>query len=462
MESLFLSKSIAEISSAIRDKQVSVTEIVEEALHRIDSFDHKLHSFITVNPKAIDLAKSADRQIENGHYKGPLHGIPIGLKDMIDTKDMETTMGSEIYKDYVPEQDAQVVSQLKKAGAIVIGKLNTHQFAYGPTGDRSYYGPTHNPHNLERMAGGSSGGSAAAVAAGFCCGALGTDTSGSIRVPASFCGIVGMKPTNGLVNQKGVFPLAESLDSTGPMTKTITDNAILMNALQYKGGEDFTRLIGQSVRGMTIGVPDTFFYENIDEEIEPVIRKVLRMLKHIGVNLVDVHLPRLENFSKAQKVIIAYESRLVHSENLKKFPHMWDDEVKERLTNIAPTHDEYLDAIRIQQQSRVVFSDVFTKVDALVTPTMSIQPPKINERYIDGSDAEDEKEDHHIRWSITRLTSPTNLSGNPSLTLPCGCSSSRLPIGIQLIGADFDEALLYQIGFALEKELGLDLMVLDV
>src|SRR5699024_2765539 len=177
-------------------------------LERIKTFDCDLNSFITINPKALELAKEVDQEISLGNYRGPLHGIPIGLNDMINTSDLKTTMGSPIYKDYVPREDATVVRQLKQAGAIIIGKLNTHQFAYGPTGDRSYYGPVRNPYNLSRMAGGSSSGSAAAVAAYLTYGALGTDTSGSVRIPASFCGIVGMKPTKGLISEKGIYPLS--------------------------------------------------------------------------------------------------------------------------------------------------------------------------------------------------------------------------------------------------------------
>lgn len=450
MTSFFLSKSIAEVSGDILNKHISVTEIMEEALSRINSYDSRINSFITINSKALDAAGEADKQITAGHYKGPLHGIPIGLKDMIDTSDMKTTMGSEIFKDYIPSYDAAVVNQLKKAGAIIIGKQNTHQFAYGPTGDRSYYGPMRNPYDPSRMAGGSSGGSAASVAAGLCFAALGTDTSGSIRVPASFCGIVGMKPTNGrLVNQKGVFPLAQSLDSTGPLTKTIRDNAMLMNGLL--GNEIYSQLIGESIHRLKIGVPDTFFFENVDDEIGQVVEKAIHTLEKLGANITTVHVAHLEEFSKAQKVIIAYESRLIHEDYLKRYPHMWDDEVKERLLTNAPSHDEYMEAKRIQKQSREVFNEVFSNVDVLITPTMSIHPPKINERYI----GENHTDEHHIRWSITRLTSPTNLSGNPSLTLPCGLSTDGLPIGVQLIGNEYEEARLYQVGFALEQELGL-------
>jgi len=462
MESLCLSKSIVEIADDIRNKRISVTEIIKEALDRIDSFDHFLNSFITVNPNALGLAKEADKQIADGHYKGPLHGIPIGLKDMIDTDNMKTTMGSEIFKDYIPEQDAFTVSQLKNAGAIVIGKLNTHQFAYGPTGDRSYYGPIHNPYDLSRMAGGSSGGSAAAVSAGFCYGALGTDTSGSIRVPASFCGIVGMKPTNGLVSQKGIFPLAESLDSTGPMTKNINDNAILMNVLQSQGNEDFTRLVGHSIKGITIGIPDSFFFKKSNQHIECAIKKAVNTLQSLGANLTKVRLSHMEEFSEAQKVIIRYEARRIHGGNLREYPDRWDDEVKERLTTHIPTHEDYLDALKTQLQSKEDFRKVLDRVDALVTPTMSILPPKINERYIGSENGENRNEDTHIRWSITKLTAPTNLAGLPSLTLPCGSSSAGMPIGIQLIGREFDEALLYQIGYALEQALGLDLSVVDI
>lgn len=454
-----LFKSLWEIADVLKNKQVSVLEIVEGLLDRIDSLDQHLNSFITINPDALELAKKADREINAGNYKGPLHGIPIGLKDMIYTSDMKTTMGSPIYKNHVPQNNANVVMQLKNAGAILIGKLNTHQFAYGPTGDRSYYGPVSNPYDLNKMSGGSSSGSAAAVAACFAYGSIGTDTSGSIRIPASFCGIVGMKPTKGAIASCGVYPLSWTLDHVGPMTRRVHDNAILMNTLQCddKVGtvakEDYTRLIGKDVTGYRLGVPSQYYLDDLDSEIEGVFRKNLSLLEQLGVEIVNVDLSGMEDYAEVQKIILRSEAYVVHKNNLSEYPDMWDDEVKDRLnTALDDKGYEYAKALRMQQSSKQVFDHALEHVDALVTPTVPIMPPKINERYtgVDKSDA------NHIRWSILRLTAPTNLNGLPSLTLPCGFSSDGMPIGIQLIGRAFDEAKLYQLGYALEQKLGID------
>lgn len=456
-----LSWDIQRVSRLIKTKEVSPVEITKQMLERIDSVDPKLNSFITVaSDQAVEQAKMAEKDILTGDYKGPLHGIPIGLKDIIFTKGLRTTMGSEIYEDYVPDHSATVVNKLEQSGAIIIGKLNTHQFAYGPTGDRSHFGPVRNPHDTNKITGGSSSGAGAAVAACLSYGALGTDTGGSVRIPSSFCGIVGMKPTFGRVSKFGVFPLSWTLDNVGPMTRTVTDNAILLNGIAghdpndpyslSKKEEDFTRHINKGIRGMKIGLPTSFYFEGLDEEVEQSVRSAISVLSSLGAEIKEVDIPHIEEIMDAHKTILKSEAYAVHEQRLKDYPDKWDEEVKERLlTGLNPKGFEYAKALQMKQIALNDYKKVMEGVDVLITPTIPILPVEINNRHVDI----EKYKGQHIRWSILKLTSPTNFNGLPSLSLPCGLSKQGMPIGIQFIGRQFEEAELYRFGFALEQEL---------
>lgn len=455
---------IQKVSQLIKEKKISPVELAKQLLERIEKIDPLINSFITVDPAdVIEQAEIAEKEIDAGAYRGPLHGIPLGLKDLIYTKNIKTTMGSEIYQDFLPEYNATVVDKLKEAGAIIIGKLNTHQFAYGPTGDRSFSGPVRNPYNIERMTGGSSSGSAAAVAACLCYGSLGTDTGGSIRVPASFCGVVGMKPTSGLISKQGVYPLSWTLDHIGPLTRTVMDNAILLNALAghdpsdpasiSRPKEDFSRNIGKGIKGIKIGLPTKFYFEDMNEDVRTVIDKTLKILRNMGASTFPVELPNIEKFSEAHKVILRSEAYTVHEQNLNNYPNKWDDEVKERLYTALETKGyEYAQALQVRELAKAEFNQVLDDVDVIITPTLPILPPKIDERHVNI----EKYVGQHIRWSIIKLTAPTNLNGFPSLSIPCGFSSDGMPVGIQLIGKEFDEAALYKIGHALEAELSIN------
>jgi len=470
MNKLF-TKDILQLSQLIRNREVSPVEVVQQLLDRIDEVDPLLNSYITINRESVlDDAKRKEKDIQSGNYRGRLHGIPIGIKDNIYTKQLKTTMGSQIFKNFIPKEDAFVVKTLKKSGAIIIGKHNTHQFAYGPTGDRSHVGPVRNPHNTAKMSGGSSGGSGAAVAACLCYGALGTDTGGSIRIPASFCGIVGMKPTFGTVSNRGVYPLSWNLDHVGPMTRTITDNALLLNNIVAydakdpksirRKKEDFTRFIGKDIKGKKIGVPrNTFYYKEVEGEIIEAVESVIELLEKEGAIVQQVDLPNLKRFIEAQRVIIRSDAYAVHQSNLQKHPNLWDDEVKERiLTGLEPKGFEYARALQIREFAKEEFHQVLENFDVIVTPTMSIMPPNVGERYTSAEATEEQ----HIRWTITKLTAPTNFNGLPSLSVPCGFSREGLPIGIQFIGREFSEAKLYQFGFIVEKLLSLKTAKIDI
>ncbi|GED16543.1 Asp-tRNA(Asn)/Glu-tRNA(Gln) amidotransferase GatCAB subunit A [Aneurinibacillus migulanus] len=450
------------LSCKIRNKEISPVEITQQLLKRIEQINPSIQAFITVaSEEAITSAKKAEAEIVRGEWKGHLHGVPIGLKDLIYTKDIRTTMGSKIYRHFVPDFDATVVQKLKNAGAILIGKLNTHEFAYGPTGDVSFFGPVRNPYNTNHMSGGSSSGSGAAVASALCFGALGTDTGGSIRIPSSACGIVGMKPTFGRVSKHGVYPLGYTLDHVGPMTRTIKDNALLLNVLagydprdpysRKEEEEDFSRYIGDSVKGMVIGVPSAFYFDCLEDEVRDRLEAAVTMFQEMGAQCRSVDIPVLSHTSWAQLKTLQSEAYTVHEEHLKQESESFHPEVLERLMLSAEAKGyEYVQAQMIRRQALESFEKVFEHVDVLVTPTLPILPPEIGQREI-----QVKGQIEQVRAALLRLTGPTNLTGLPSLSMPCGFSATGLPIGMQLISRPLNEAILYQFGAAFENAAGI-------
>jgi aspartyl-tRNA(Asn)/glutamyl-tRNA(Gln) amidotransferase subunit A len=456
----FLFWSLEELSNAIREKQVSPVEITRKLLERIDSVDKKINSYITVaHEKALASAQHAEKEVLAGNIKGPLHGVPIGLKDIIYTREIKTTMGSEIYKDYLPDFNATVANKLEEAGATIIGKLNTHQFAYGPTGDRSYFGPVKNPHDPSKITGGSSSGSGAAVAAFLSYGALGTDTGGSVRIPSSMCGIVGMKPTFGRVSKFGVFPLSYTLDHVGPMTRTVKDNAILLNAISgfdkndpysiQTNVEDFTRYLTKGIEGAVIGIPTSYYFEHLEQDVEEQVKQAIKVFQRLGAKVVEVDLPRIVQISQALQTILRCDAYAVHFQRLQKYPDQWDLEVKERLLLGSEIKGyEYANALEYKHIAVKEYEEILNNVDVILAPTVPILPTNLDQREINLPGYEGQ----HVRAPITRLTGPTNLIGFPSLSVPCGFSSSGLPVGMQLIGKPLDEATLYRFGYAYEQE----------
>lgn len=445
------------LSRSIREKKMSPVEAVQQTLQRIEKENPVCNAYITVcAEEAMAAAVQAEQEIMAGNNRGPLHGVPVAVKDLIFTKGIRTTMGSKVYERFVPDRDATVVRKLKQAGAIVIGKTNTHEFAYGPIGDRSHFGPTRNPYNPEKITGGSSGGSAAAVAAHLAAAALGTDTGGSIRIPSAACGIVGMKPTFGLVSKAGVFDLAYTLDHVGPMTKTVKDNAVLLNVLAgYDEAdphslpqvrEDYTRFIGEGVRGIVIGVPEVY-YRHVDKEVEAAVRRAIDVYRSLGAEVREVEVRGFAALSEAQRITIQAEAYAVHERTVAEHGADLDPEVLERLlaSREVPGY-RYVQVQHRRKQLTRQFNEVFDDVDALLTPTIPILQTDINQREVAiGAYTEG------VRQALLRLTAPTNFTGNPCLSVPCGFSDSGLPIGFQLIGKHGDEARLYQIGHAYEQ-----------
>ena len=451
MDLLSLSKSLVE-------KKVSPKEVVIDTLNKIKNNNSLYNAFITVcEEDALAAAAIAEEKIRNGNVKGLFHGIPIAIKDVIFTQGIRTTMGSKIYENFVPDYDATVVQKLKAAGAIIIGKTHTHEFAYGPTGDRSFFGPCRNPHNLGKITGGSSSGSAAAIGADMVCAALGTDTGGSIRVPSSACGVVGMKPTYGLVSKYGIFNTAQSLDHAGPMTRTVKENAALLNILAgfdekdshsiNQSKEDYTRLIGKSISGKVIGLP-SFYFKNIDSEVAKAIGKVIKVFEEQGAIIVEVEIQGIEEIAASQVITIQAEAKKVHEKNLRDRGADYDPEVYERLQSSKTIQsEEYSSAQQKRKDLTSQYNKVFEYVDILLTPTLPILPTDINQREVMIGDHPEQ-----VRQALLRLTSPTNYTGNPSLSVPCGFSNNGLPIAFQLIGKHREEALLYQFGYTYEQQ----------
>ncbi len=450
--------SLGSLANKMRAKQISPVEVTRQLLERIDSVNAESNAYISVlHEEASAAASRAEKEIAAGNVRGPLHGVPVGLKDIIYTNGVRTTMGSQIFRNYVADHDATVVEKLKEAGAVVVGKLNTHQFAYGPTGDRSYFGPVKNPYDGTKISGGSSSGSGAAVAASLCYAALGTDTGGSVRIPASCCGVVGMKPTFGRVSKYGIFPLSWTLDHVGPMTRTVEDNAIVLGVLSghdardpysvRKETEDFTRYLDREMQGSVVGVPSSFYFENVEEEVQAIVNKAIEVFRNLGAEIREVEIPDSEQILAAQRVVLVSEAFAVHEKRLRDQPEHFEEEVRDRLlTGEATRAYEYIQAQQVKRVAVQEYSQALEEADVLVSPTIPVLPTDIGQREVNIRGYKE-----HVRSALTRLTGPTDLNGFPALSIRCGYSASGLPVGLQLVGRPFDEANLYRFGHAFEQ-----------
>ncbi len=451
-----LPTTLAALARAYREDLLSPVEVVRTLLGRIEG--DETNAFITVTAeRALQEAQRAGEELRSGRDRGPLHGVPVGLKDLVYTKGVRTTMASAFFQDFIPDHSATVADRLGEAGAVCIGKTNTHEFAYGPTGDRSFFGPTRNPHDAARITGGSSGGSGAAVATSLVYGALGSDTGGSIRIPSALCGTVGMKPTFGRVSKHGVFPLSWSLDHVGPMTRTVEDNALMLSVLAGhdpldpysvdRPPEDFARDLRRDVRGAAIGVPNAFYFEHVEEEVEERVREAVEVFRSLGAEVREVEIPNLWETLKAQRLTLAAEAYAVHEERLKTEPERFDDHGLERLLEGEKLKAfRYANAQQRKLHSRREFGRVLQGVEVLLTPAVPISATRIGQRetVIHGYE-------EGVYSALTRLTGPTNLNGLPSLSMPCGLTGSGMPVGLQIIGRPFDEATLYRFGHAYER-----------
>jgi aspartyl-tRNA(Asn)/glutamyl-tRNA(Gln) amidotransferase subunit A len=436
------SRSIAETSELLRRREVSPVELVGESLTVIEWLNPKLNAFITVmSETAVLEARQAEKEIRLGNWRGPLHGIPIGLKDLIDTAGVRTTAASAVSEERIPTEDADVAQKLKAAGAILIGKHNLHEFAYGGSSLVSHFGLVRNPVNQDFVAGGSSGGSAAAVASGMCYAAVGTDTAGSIREPAALCGTVGLKPTYDLVSTRGIIPLSQSLDHAGPITRCVEDAAILLDAIldtktTYRDGlrEDLSPLV--------IGIPRKLFFEDLDAEVARSVEQAIDDFRDLGATVRDIELP-----VSTDRTLQAYESYAYHRDKVAASPELYQAETLRRIkSGERITEGQYQAALRELQKTRADIGSKFREMDVLVTPTTPVPAPRISDLISDQALL------RPAELLLLRNTRPVNVWGLPAISVPCGFTSAGLPIGLQIIGPHMGEVNVLQAAYAYEQQ----------
>ncbi len=449
------SLSITQLGEQIRKRTVSPVEVTQAYLTRVQTLDSKLNSYITVTAeRALQEAKAAEAQIHGGTYLGPLHGIPLAHKDIIATKGIKTTCGSKVLKDQVPDYDATVIARLRAAGSVLLGKLNMNEFA--TITPSPYFGRVNNPWNLERNPGGSSSGSGVAVAAGLCAGSLGTDTGGSIRIPAAFCGIVGLKATHGRISLFGVTPLSWSLDHIGPMTRTVQDAALMLQALAGHDprdlgssealASDYTAKLTGELKGLRLGVPSRFFPEYTDPEVKKAFDAAVKVFAGLGAQLEEVTLPGLDEVWSIAQVIMNGEANVWHEPYLQKQAEDYAPQVRKFLERGKSTlATDYVKAQRARARLRQDMLAACNRVDALLTPGELIPPPAHDARsvLIDGRETS-------LMSALISATCPFNVTGQPALTIPCGFTTNGLPVALQIVGKLFDEATVLQVGHAYE------------
>ena len=446
---------IAELSDLFDKKQLSPVELTEYLLSYIDKNNQPINAFVTMTPElAMGQAKEAEKRMYTGERKGCFDGIPFAVKDLIFTKDAPTTAGSDIYKNFRPAKNAFVVDRLCDAGGIMLGKTNTDQFALFPTGDRSCFGPTHNPRNLSKMSGGSSSGSGAAVAANFAPAALGTDTGGSVRIPAAMCGIVGMRVTHGLVSLNGCFEVSNHLDTVGPITRNVKDNALMLNIMAgYDPLDpfsrkcpvaDFTRLIGKPLTGMTVGIPYSYFEARVDHRITDMVLDAVKILEQAGVSVKEVKLPFDQKYLLAQNNLIHYDSYKARKVDIDNHPDLVHPEYLEFM-EVSCSWEEYENALQLQKEFITLIAEQQKDIDLMALPTVGITGPDINSRQIFLNGKE-----YNTLIPIMSCCWLASLAKIPAISLPCGLLDS-LPVGMQLVGRPWSEDLLYQVAYYLES-----------
>lgn len=427
-------------------------DVLEAQLARIELHDPALNAFLEVTAApARREAEAATAEIRSGRRRGPLHGVPIGIKDLFDLAGFRTTAGSRILADRVPGEDAFVVRRLREAGAVIVGKLNLHEFAYGLTSDNPHYGACRNPWNHDRVAGGSSGGSAAALSAGLCTLALGTDTGGSIRIPAAACGVVGLKPTFGRASRRGVVPLAWSLDTVGPMSRTVADAALLLSVIAVPDEDDpwcarepladAGADLEAGVRGLRVGVPEPDVLEGIDPDVARAFGAAVDVLRHEGAEVVAVGLPPIEPVHTAHHAILASEASAWHRPWITSRADDYGADVRRglELGCFIPAID-YVDARRAQDRFQREVDRTLERVDAIVTPALPRAALAVGEAF---------SREPAVAWN--RFLTPFNLLGLPAASLPCGLDRSGLPIGLQVAGRAFDERTVLRVARAYER-----------
>lgn len=452
-----IDRPVTELAPLIRSRQVSPVELTQAMLARTEALEPQINAYITVTgEQALEEARAAERNILLGNYLGPFHGIPVGLKDLLMTRGVRTTAGSAVLDDFVPDEDATTVTRLRQAGAIITGKLNMHEFATGITNNNYTFGPTHNPWKLGYIPGGSSGGSAAAVAVSMCSASLGSDTGGSIRVPAALCGNVGLMPTYGRVSRYGAVSLSWSLDRIGPITKTVTDAALMLGVIAgYDPLDtstppvpvpDYTAGIEDGVAGMRIGIPRNYYFENIHPEVKERVEQAIETLAELGAVPVEIDLPDIELSLVLEFAIVLPEATSYHEHLLRDRADRYAPDIRVTMQageGISAT--KYLKAQRLRTLIKQSFRAALEQVDVIVTPTVPSPAIPIGEETVTIAGNEEPTLNAFIRY-----TCPIDLSGQPAISIPCGFSSEGLPIGLHLIGRPFDEATICRAARAYE------------
>lgn len=444
---------IEDAAQAIRDRRLSPVELTQSCLERIERLNPILNAFISVTAdSALEQARAAEAEIQAGHWRGPLHGIPLALKDLIDTAGVPTTAASAVYQDRVPTEDADVVRRLKSCGAVLLGKLNLHEFAYGGTCVPSHYGPVRNPWNPNRIAGGSSGGSGVAVAAGLCLGALGTDTAASVRHPAAYCGVTGLKATYGRVSTRGVIPLSWSLDHVGPLARSAMDTAILLEALAGHDAldpasataavDDYTRKLQAPTRALRLGRVLRPYFEDLDPDIESALSAAINVLGTLTAGLRDVELP----YNNLLMTIASAEAYAYHYPHFSQTPERYQAMTRQRLAHSASiTSADYIRALREMNELRVRADEAFTSVDLIVTPTTAISPIDIS-----AGDADPPLPANGTPLEF-RNTHMFDVLGLPAISIPCGFTWDGMPIGLQIAGPRFQESRVLALAHAYQQ-----------
>jgi len=451
---------ISQVAALLERKKVSSSEVVGAFLERIQELNCRLNAYIYVNPDEVrKQARQADQEIAHGQYRGPLHGVPIAVKDNILTARIPTTAGSKILKVFVPTKNAFVVERLRRAGAIILGKTNLSEFAYGATTNNAHFGAALNPWDTKRSPGGSSGGSAAAVAACMAAASLGTDTGGSIRIPSALCGIVGFKPTFGRVSCQGIVPLAASFDHVGPLARTVLDVAIVLRIIagydSLDGGSvrrpvpDYAQVLKKRLGRPRLGLPKQYFFDALDEEVRTAMDTAIRCFQKLGASVQEVSLPHVAESSEPSTQAAFAEATSYH-QLAGYFPARADEygeDVRERLeigTKVLAT--DYLKAFAIIKLVRKDFEDAFASVDAILAPTVPIPAPGTRVKIVEiNSHVEP------VRSALIRLNRPQNVTGLPAISVPCGFTRTGLPIGMQIIGRAFDEPTVLRLAHAYEE-----------
>jgi aspartyl-tRNA(Asn)/glutamyl-tRNA(Gln) amidotransferase subunit A len=439
--------TLAEASEQIRTRQLSPLELTRACLARIERLNPTLNAFITIAAEfALEQARQGEAEIMSSRWRGPLHGIPIGLKDLLHTAGVRTTAASNQFRDRVPTEDAELVRQLKQAGAVILGKLNLHEFAFGMSGIVSAFGPVKNPWDLERTTGGSSSGAGAAVAAGLCVAAIGTDTAGSIRCPSALCGIVGHRPSSGLLSCKGVVPLSTSFDTVGPMTRTVRDATLLLGALIAETGSALPNdwaALDESVAGLKVGIPRKSFFDDLQPEVAACVEAALDVIKKMVARVADVDLE-----AGAHRTIFNAEIYEYHEAMVTTHPELYQPQTLPRVLKCAGiSATDYIRDWRLLAAERHEAEELFQQVDVVVTPTVPVAAPRISDLEALGIDALRPFETKYL----LRNTSPFSVLYWPSVSVPCGSTPEGLPVGLQISSKPGADATVLRLAHAYEQ-----------